>query len=90
MKVNERESAKNKSLVISALGWLGAVSTLVAYTLNSHELIQSRSHIYLMMNAVASAFLLIYTFRKGAYANTAINIVWLTVTMHAFLSAYLT
>lgn len=89
MKVKEQRSARNESRVISALGWLGAVSTLAAYTLNSHQLIQSHSHIYLIMNGVASGFLLIYTFRKGAYANTAVNVVWLTVSMHAFLSGYL-
>ena len=77
--------SKNKWFV-SAIGWIGATTSLSAYSLNSHQIIQSRSFIYLLMNLLGCSFLMFYTYQKGAYANTVLNSIWLIVTLLAILS----
>lgn len=73
---------KNK-WILNIMGWLGAATSLTAYSLNSHHFIESRSYTYLLMNLAACSQLLIYTYKKGAFANAALNSIWLVVTLLA-------
>ncbi|HEY8562665.1 MAG TPA: hypothetical protein VIL74_19965 [Pyrinomonadaceae bacterium] len=65
------------------LGWSGAVVSLVAYALNTQQFIGSGSLVFLLMNAFGCSCLIFYTFRKGAFANTVINSIYLLLTLSA-------
>ena len=73
---------KNKWF-INLTGWIGATTSLTAYSLNSHHLLQSSSFIYLLMNVVGCTLLIFYTYNKGAFANAVLNSIWLVVTLLA-------
>lgn len=75
--------------IINAAGWTGAIVSLTACSLNSNGLIVSKSLLYLTMNALACALLIFYTFRKRAFVNTALNSVWLLITLIAFCRLFL-
>jgi hypothetical protein len=69
------------------IGWFGALVSLVAYSLNTQQIVGSASPIYLAMNTVGCSCLIFYTFRKKAFANTAINSVYLLITLLAIGSS---
>ena len=73
---------KNK-INYNFIGWAGAFVSLIAYTLNTQQLVGSRSYIFLVMNTFGCSCLIFYTFRKQAYANTIINSVYLLITLLA-------
>ncbi|RYF85570.1 MAG: hypothetical protein EOO03_13055 [Chitinophagaceae bacterium] len=75
--------------VIEGAGWIGAFFSLLAYSLNSLNYIQSQSLAYLVMNIVGCFFLIIYTYHKKAYANSVVNSIWLVMTVVAILSTML-
>lgn len=68
---------------IEAIGWTGAISSVTAYTLNSHRFLESSSLVYLAMNLCGCLFLIIYTYNKRAYANALLNSIMLFVTLLA-------
>ena len=65
------------------IGWCGAIVSLVAYGLNTQEIVGSRSSVFLLMNTFGCLCLIFYTFRKKAFANTVINSVYLLLTLSA-------
>ena len=65
------------------MGWCGAIVSLVAYGLNTQQVIGSGSLVFLLMNTFGCTCLIFYTFRKKAFANTVINSVYLLLTLSA-------
>lgn len=65
------------------IGWCGAIVSLVAYGLNTQQILSSRSLVFLLMNGFGCTCLIFYTFRKKAFANTVINSVYLLLTLSA-------
>ena len=74
--------------LIECIGWIGAVFSLLAYSLNSLNYILSQSTEYLAMNVIGCFFLIIYTFFKKAYANSVLNSIWLIMTIVALIKVY--
>jgi len=72
--------------IIESMGWIGAFFSLLAYSLNSLNFIQSQSTAYLWMNIIGCFFLIIYTYHKKAYANSVVNSIWLLMTVVAIVS----
>lgn len=71
------------------LGWFGGVVCLAAYGLNTQQILSSNSLVFLLMNIFGCCCLIYYTFRKGAFANTALNSVYLLITLIAITSQLL-
>ena len=65
------------------MGWCGAIVSLIAYALNTQQIIGSGSFAFLLMNVFGCTCLIFYTFRKKAFANTVINSVYLLLTLSA-------
>ena len=65
------------------MGWSGAFVSLIAYALNTQQIIGSGSLVFLLMNSFGCSCLIFYTFRKKAFANTVINSVYLLLTLSA-------
>lgn len=68
---------------LNQLGWGGGIVCLLAYGLNTQGLLASKSPTFLWMNLLGCCCLIYYTYRKQAFANTALNSVYLLVTMVA-------
>lgn len=77
-----------KKYFLELIGWSGAVFSLLAYSLNSLNIILSQSQEYLVMNVVGCFCLIIYTYYKKAYANSVLNTIWLFMTVVALVKVY--
>lgn len=65
------------------IGWSGGAVCLLAYCLNTQQVLSSDSMAFLMMNVIGCVCLIYYTFCKGAFANVALNSVYLLITVFA-------
>ncbi|WP_018479313.1 CBU_0592 family membrane protein [Pontibacter roseus] len=71
------------------IGWVGALFSLTAFSLNSLNMIGSQSLEYLMMNIIGCFFLIMYAFFKKAHASWVLNSIWLLMTAFALLRVYM-
>lgn len=72
-----------KTNYFDMIGWAGAAVSFSAYTMNTQQVLASSSLVFLLMNIFACTCMIVYTFRKKAFANTAINSAFLMVTLVA-------
>jgi len=75
--------------VMEVIGWLGALASLSAFSLNSLNLITSQSMQYLVLNMLGCGLLIVYAFAKKAHASWVLNTIWLLITVVAMVKAYL-
>ncbi|MBX7172665.1 MAG: hypothetical protein K1X72_16975 [Pyrinomonadaceae bacterium] len=68
---------------LNFLGWFGGIVCLIGYGLNTQQILSSNSLIFLTMNIFGCVCLIYYTFQKGAFANTALNSIYLIITLLA-------
>lgn len=68
---------------LNFLGWFGGIVCLIGYGLNTQQFLSSESLIFLLMNTFGCGCLIWYTFEKKAFANTALNSIYLVITLIA-------
>jgi hypothetical protein len=73
------------ALFIDILGWIGSVSILAAYGLNTYQKIKSDSLLFYSLNIIGGIFLVIYSVSKEAYPNMFINVVWVMIAIPAVI-----
>jgi hypothetical protein len=78
------------NLIINILGWTGSVLYLVAYALVSLKKVEGDSVLYQGLNILAGILLVIYTIYLGAYATTALNVVWAAIGIFTLGRKWLT
>lgn len=74
---------------LNFLGWFGGIVCLIGYGLNTQQILSSNSLVFLLMNTFGCVCLIFYTFRKQAFANTALNSIYLLITLIAVTKAIL-
>ena len=72
-----------------AIGWVGAIFSLSAFSLNSLNMIGSQSIEYLVMNIIGCFFLILYAAFKKAHASWVLNSIWLLMTAVALVRVYM-
>jgi hypothetical protein len=72
-------------LFINILGWVGSVSVIGAYGLNSYQKIKSDSLSFQLMNLAGGVLLIINSVYKEAYPFTFINTVWVIIAIPAII-----
>ena len=85
--VNMRK--EHVDLLVDIIGWIGSFEILLAYGLNSYQKIRSDSLNFLLLNLTGGLLLILYTFYKGAFANTFLNVVWVVIAVAALIKLYL-
>ncbi|MBE7173923.1 MAG: hypothetical protein INR73_25340 [Williamsia sp.] len=78
----------SRKLFIELVGWIGAVASLSAFSLNSMNIIASQSLPYLFLNILGCFFLIVYAVFKRAHASWVLNSVWLLMTVAALIKVY--
>jgi hypothetical protein len=73
---------------IDVAGWTAAVLILSAYALLSFGKIQSRSHVYQVMNITGAAGFIINCAWNNAWPSMALNVVWLGIGVYALRRNY--
>lgn len=73
---------------IDVAGWIAAVLILSAYALLSFGKIQSRSHVYQIMNIIGAMGFIINCVWNNAWPSVALNVVWLGIGFYALRRNY--
>jgi len=73
------------NLLIDILGWIGAISFLVAYALVSAKKWEGDSLPYQFVNLVGGACLIVNTIYYKAYPSSFLNLVWSCVAVYTIL-----
>ncbi|MBF9255801.1 hypothetical protein I2I11_21055 [Pontibacter sp. 172403-2] len=71
------------------IGWVGALFSLLAFSLNSLGAVSSQSVEYLGMNIVGCFLMILYAASKRAYASWVLNAVFLLMAVIALAKVYL-
>lgn len=73
---------------LDSLGWGGGIVCLIAYGLNTQQILASTSFAFLTMNIFGCCCLIYYTYKKQAFANTFLNGVYLFMTALALVEKF--
>jgi len=76
------------TLLIAAVGWVGAVTVLVAYVLLLRHRISADGHVYLTLNFLGSGCLAVSTFVAHAWSSAAVNLIWLVIGIAPLIRAW--
>lgn len=74
---------------MEVVGWTGALASLLAFGLNSLNVIGSQSTQYLILNLIGCFLLLIYAFSKKAHASWVLNSIWFAITVIALIKVHM-
>ena len=69
----------NTSIIINAVGWLGAALVLIAYGLLSIDWMSGNSFSYQTLNVTGAMLLVINSYYLGAYPSVGVNAVWVGI-----------
>lgn len=70
-----------KTKTIESIGWIGVVMIVVAYGLNSFDVIQSQSFIYAGLNIIGSLGIAIDAWVVKNYQPVVLNGIWMIIAM---------
>lgn len=71
------------------IGWMGALFSLLAFSLNSFNVVSSQSVQYLGMNIVGCFFMILYAGSKKAHASWVLNTIFLLMAIIALIRVYM-
>lgn len=72
-------------ILFEIIGWIGTVSILFAYFLNSIQKISSESKSYQLLNLLGAVFVIANVLYHRAYPSVALNIVWAIIALSALI-----
>jgi formate hydrogenlyase subunit 3/multisubunit Na+/H+ antiporter MnhD subunit len=70
------------SILVQAIGWIGAVMVVGAYLLLTTKKIRSGSRAYQLLNLFGSIGVLVNALAYGAFPSVAINVVWFVIAIY--------
>jgi hypothetical protein len=84
--------AKGKRLFFSGidtlLGWYGMGAILMAYALNSLDVLRADDWVYQALNLTGATGIAVISITKKAYQPAALNIIWGIVAVIALLKTF--
>lgn len=78
-----------KEYLWEVTGWIGALFALLAFSLNSFNVLGSQSVLYLGMYSIGCLLMALYGFSKKAPASWILNLIFLGVAVFALLKIHL-
>lgn len=78
-----------KKHVREGIGWAGALFSLLAFSLNSFNVVSSQSVEYLGMNIAGCLLMIFYAVSKKAHASSVLNTIFLLMAVIALVRVYL-
>ncbi len=67
---------------------MGSFLLIIAYWLNSKNIIGAQTKIYQLLNIFGSSALMINTFYYGAYPSSAVNVIWLFMGLYHIIQIF--
>ncbi|HEY0215779.1 MAG TPA: hypothetical protein VGC57_05255 [Cellulomonas sp.] len=71
------------SALVTALGWVGAVTCLIAYVMVTRGRWAASSGRYQLANVISGLFMGMVAARSGVWPSVVTNLVWMAVGVHA-------
>lgn len=68
-------------ILLEIIGWSGALLVLLAYSLNSFENSKISFGTYQTLNLVGGSLLMLYTYKRFAYASATVNLIWIVIAI---------
>ena len=78
-----------RKYVWEGIGWLGALFSLLAFSLNSFGVISSQSVNYLGLNIAGCFCMILYAVSKKAHASWVLNAIFLLMAVIALIRVYM-
>lgn len=78
-----------RKYVWEVTGWVGALFALLAFSLNSFNVIGSQSILYLGMYIVGCLLMALYALSKKAHASWVVNAIFLLVALIALVKVHI-
>ena len=77
------ETVPAMTIVMEAVGWIGALCVLVAYGLVSSSRLDARSGAYQALNIAGALGLVINSSWNGAIPSAVVNLIWIGIGVYA-------
>jgi hypothetical protein len=71
--------------LIDTLGWIGAITVLLAYALVSLGKLTGDAIPYQLLNLTGAGLLLLNSFYYGALPSVGVNVVWISIAVLAIV-----
>jgi len=68
--------------LVDAMGWVGAITLLTAYTLNILQKLETDSSYFLSINLVGGSLLTINAYITESYPFLVVNLFWVLVSIY--------
>jgi hypothetical protein len=68
--------------LVDAMGWVGAIVLLTAYTLNILQKLDNNSNSFLIINLLGGALLTINAYITESYPFFVVNLFWVLVSIY--------
>ena len=78
-----------RKYVWETIGWVGALFALLAFSLNSFNVITGQSLLYLGMYSIGCILMAVYGYSKKAPASWVLNLIFLLVALLALVRIFL-
>lgn len=85
--VRSRTAWTKRTIVATALGWIGTTGTFVAYLLLWRGRVGSESLVYALMNAMGGLLAGTASVLYGAWPSAVSNFVWAAIGTHSTIAA---
>jgi purine-cytosine permease-like protein len=72
-------------LLIDAIGWIGSLLVVIAYSLNISKKLASDNLSYYLLNIIGSACLIANTVYHHAIPSAVVNIIWVLIAIAALV-----
>ncbi|MDD4937673.1 MAG: hypothetical protein PHX34_01505 [Candidatus Shapirobacteria bacterium] len=69
--------------------WYGTVVTLLAYFLNSFQLLKSNSLLFQLANLTGSLGLALFSFTKNVYQSAIVSAIWFIIALISIFHIFL-
>lgn len=75
-----------QNIIIEILGWVATILVLVAFYLNTRQIISTNSSLFLLMNSTSGLCMAINSGYHQAYPSMAANLIWLLIAAVSFMN----
>jgi len=76
-------------MIFTLLGWVGAFILIFAFFQVTRGKLSPSSNMYQYLNILASLFLLVSSYKIGAWFAVTLNGFWLAVSLYGIINVYL-
>ena len=80
---------KKSHWAIETIGWLGAISVLLAYMLAAFSYISADGFWYTFLNLVGAVGIMVIAIHKGVIQSIVLNGIWIIIAIVAIVNLWL-